>query len=133
MSKKLYRELDIYFESEFDSEDLKAAISEAIVENESEFGEVTGGHCSQTDVRARYLPDSLEVEYIEFTTSIYDEEDCIASDISGYAQVSFEYAAYYGCKDLDGGDSLDDCWNFRLLDGKLIFNIDIPEQRYDEL
>lgn len=133
MSKELYLELDIYYESEFDSEGLKAAIGEAIVENESEFGEVTGGHCSQADVRACYISESLDVEYIEFTTSIYDDEDCIADDISGYAQVSFEYTAYSGCKDLDGGDSLDDCWKFRLLGGKLIFKLNVPEQRFDEI
>ncbi|HBI3715948.1 TPA: hypothetical protein K4M41_004789 [Vibrio parahaemolyticus] len=134
MTKRLELELDIYYEEISDLEDLKSAIADCVIENELEFTSRTGVLCSQADVRASYLEGSLDVEHIEFSTpNIFDDNQEFIQNVSGTISVSFEYDAYYGCKDMDNGDLIDDAWGFELSDEKLKFCLEIPEERYDEI
>lgn len=134
MSKKLNFELDIFPDNECDLDNLKDIIADAICDNESSFYPITTTLCEKSDLRATYLEGSLCVESIEIKTlDIFDTDGNILDDIDGIANVYFEYDAYYGCKDMDSSDQVEDSWNFKLSRWKVIFSIEIPDVRHDEI
>ena len=72
-------------------------------------------------MRAELLDETLEVH------------DVSLSDSGGVASVAYEYDAYYGCKDMNHSDCIEDEWEFRLDGNQIIFVLDLPErERYDE-
>lgn len=133
MSEQLCVELKISYVDEWGQQELEHEIKKVVENNNQEFEKITQGHSSLTDIRAEYIADSLEVDEIQFSTSIYDENDMIIDELLGFMRVSFGYTAFQGCKDLDSGGWLEDTWHFHMVDRMLVFRLDIPEQRYDEI
>ncbi|MEL3914686.1 hypothetical protein [Aeromonas caviae] len=134
MNKTLNIEIYISPDDECDVDYLKDIISDAICENENSFFPITTTLCEEKDLRATYLDGSLCVECIDFKNpDIFDTEGNILDDIDGIANVSFEYDAYYGCKDMDNGGEVEDSWSFKLSKGKVIFSFEMPEVRHDEI
>ncbi|MDT8826907.1 hypothetical protein NX014_21935, partial [Vibrio vulnificus] len=134
MQKVLKLDISIDYDEDLDLDDLKEIIAEAVIDNELEFTPRTGVLCAQADLRGSYIEESLLVEFVEFNSSdVFDSQGLILDSLSGTISVSFDYDAYYGCKDMDGGDQLEDSWTFELSGKILKFRLDIPEERYDEI
>ncbi len=120
--KTLRIEIELIFTSE-DREQVDAKeIEDTIISNESEFYPRMGVLCALSDRRANLIEGSLVIEELEFNNE------------GGVASVVFDYEAYYGCKDMDHSDAIQDDWEFEIKGNKLIFVLEIPEiDREDEI
>ncbi len=116
----LHVEIELHCEHQTEAE-LIECIKDAITSNESEFYELMGRTCRKIEMRAEISEESLEVSDVSMSAS------------GGVVSVEYEYSAYYGCKDADHSDYLNDDWKFHLDNNKLIFDLSLPEvERYDE-
>lgn len=95
----------------------QALVKRTIEDNESEFYELMSRLAQTHDMRAEPVEDTLEVN------------DVSGDDAGGVVSVSFMYSAYYGCKDMDGSDDIEDDWEFRRDGNKLIFDLALPPER----
>lgn len=119
---KLHIELELQYSLGDDEYLLTQNISDVVIENESEFNELMERVCSKYDMRAELLSETLQVHNVSL--SGYD----------GVISVEYDYDAYYGCKDMDNGDGVQEEWKFKLKDNKIIFDLELPErERYDEI
>ena len=72
----------------------------------------------QHNDRAEYVDDSLQIQEI---IHIKDNEYVM--------HYEYEWYAYFGCRDMDLRDTSERSVNFKLIDGKLVFNFLILERR----
>jgi len=118
----LHIELEIYYDINDDKDVLLQNISDIIVDNETEFYKRMHKICIQYNDRANFLEESLEVQDINLENS------------EGIVEVSYDFDAYHGCKDIDQGDTVTDEWSFKLIGKSIIFDIKIPDlEREDEI
>lgn len=116
MRKTLHVELTLDEEPQSASA-FKAQLKQAVEENESEFYQLMGGLAQMHDMRGELVEETLEVLDVSGNAS------------GGVVSVSFSYSAYYGCKDMDGSDELEDDWEFRRDGLKVIFDLELPPER----
>jgi hypothetical protein len=93
-----------------------SAVEELIIEHQSEFEPLLERAIDVDDARVQLVDDSLEVEQIEFG------ED----GSSGVAEVEFMSSFYAGCKDMNSDEWHTETLPFQIVDGVLIFEIDLP-------
>ncbi|ULQ46357.1 hypothetical protein JN531_014810 [Flagellatimonas centrodinii] len=116
MHKFLHVELELS-EKPRSNKAFRALVKQAVEENEAEFYEVMARQAQMHDMRGELVEETLEVN------------DVSGDSTGGVVSVSFMYSAYYGCKDIDGSDDLQDDWEFRCDGMKLIFDLEIPPER----
>lgn len=114
--------INLHVELTFDKDSLvdetfQVLVKRAIKENESKFYELMGRLAQTHDMRAELVENTLEVD------------DVSEDDAGGVVSVSFMYSVYYGCKDMDGSDCIEDDWEFRRDGNKLIFDLALPPER----
>lgn len=116
MAQHLHVEL-VLDEYPSNNDDLEKIIGNALRENESEFYELMGRLALGVDMRAVFVEETLGV------TSVSADAN------GGVVSVSFDYSAYYGCKDMDSSDVVEDDWPFVRDGHKLIFDLPLPPER----
>lgn len=97
-------------------------IENAILENESKFGIYMSEVSTQYDIRALYTTGTLRVNEVKISLP----------SALGFVSVEYDYYAYYGCQDMDGSNSIDERWDFKIEGNKVIFDLEILE-RDDEI
>ena len=118
---KLHIELELVFSRNAGEEELNEQIKDAILSNESKFSVRMARVCGKYDMRAELLDETLQVNDVDL------------SDSGGVVCVAYDYDAYYGCKDMNHCDAVEDEWEFRLDENKIIFDLELPErERNDE-
>ncbi|ACH63811.1 hypothetical protein LZS85_18905 [Aliivibrio fischeri] len=134
MPNNLELSLPIIIERDIDYSDVSQIIERCISDFESEFIPVIAPICIQYDPRADFCEGSLNVESVSFDNLETDDEDLLILDgcITGSVDVTFDWYAHYGCKDMHAEDQVDDSWAFRIENDELKFSLVIPEERYDE-
>ena len=91
-------------------------VGKLIIEHQFKFEPLFERSIDIDDGRVQLASGSLEIEYIEF------EED----GQSGVAEVQFMSSFHAGCKDLNSDDWHDESLPFQIVDGVLVFEIDLP-------
>lgn len=91
-------------------------IEELMIEHQSLFEPLFERILDTGDGRIQLVNNSLEVEQVDF-----DE-----SDGSGTVDVEFLSSFYAGCKDINSADWHQETLSFTVLDGFLVFDIDMP-------
>jgi hypothetical protein len=120
--KNLHIELDLAFDDSADDQISVDVITDTVLINAAMFWQRMQILCEQAEPRANLIEDSLAITYISL------------SDQGRIVSVEFEYEAYYGCKDMDHSDAVQDEWEFDIIGNKLIFDLDIPDlERDDEI
>ena len=133
MQDSLKISISLNINNEMEDTDLIEAISTALENNEHSFTPRTSKVCKQYDLRAEYCDSSLVISDIELDRLNTDEEDKIVLDFEGSAHVTYDWFAHYGCKDMSGGDEVEDTWRFQVINNKLNLLLEIPVERYDEI
>ena len=98
----LHVELELLYDFNDGIDVLSEHISDVISDNESEFGERMGRICSKYDMRAELVSETLQVHDVSLAST------------GGVVGVTYDYDAYYGCKDMCHGDAIEDEWKFAL-------------------
>jgi len=96
-----------------------------VVHDDGDLASFLVGDVSQHDIRAEYCTDSLKIISV----------DKIEGRGSYALEYSYEWSAYYGCRDMCKGDTEYDSMTFRYWGELLIFKKTVIEPRstYDEL
>ena len=93
-----------------------SVIEELVVEHQAEFEPLLERAIDIDDGRVQLVEDSLEVVQVEF-----DDDGT-----SGAVEVDFMSSFYAGCKDMNSDDWHTEHLPFRIANGVLIFEIDLP-------
>ena len=104
--------------SEVDSgeEIVRDEMKEAILANQSKFYPLFARIIDVDDSRVQIVEDSVEIE--EF---VFDQ-----SGDTGQADVKFMTSYYAGCKDMDSDEWHYATLPFDIVEGKMVFDIDLP-------
>jgi hypothetical protein len=79
---------------------------------------------SVKDYNFRAVPGILEINKINSLDKKFS---------SGSIDVSYNYSVYNGCADFNHYERLNETWDFELDGDMIIFNLMLPEERYDEI
>lgn len=133
MHQKIDIAINLPIYKEIDEDNIIQVIENAFRENERAFLPRTAKVVAEYDMRADYCEDSLKISDIELDGLDFDDQDNLILEFKGTAHVRYEWYAHYGCKDMCGGDEVEESWRFQVSGDKLILSLSIPEDRYDEL
>lgn len=113
MSEKLIVKIPLkYPQQDIDTD----AVENMIIEHQHEFEPLFERSIDIDDGRVQLASGSMEVEHIEL------EDD----GQSGIADVEFMSSFYAGCKDMNSDDWHQESLPFQIIDGVLVFEIDLP-------
>lgn len=129
MTSRLSLSLPVVVDVNMTERSLVQVIKDAILTFQNNFIPRMAQVCTQYDLRADYCEGSLAVEDISFDSLETNDDDELVLDITGNAEVTYDWYAHYGCKDMCGGDQLNDSWEFHLQGSELNFSLEIPEER----
>ncbi|EJA3296705.1 hypothetical protein MWT72_004209 [Vibrio vulnificus] len=124
VENKLHLEFEFKLADKEREELLESTVKEIIEFNVGSFYERMARISIQYDMRAEVLTDTFEVTevVINFTKNI------------GVASVEYDWDAYYGCKDMCGGDHIEDEWSFEVRRNTIVFDLNLPQDnRFDEI
>ncbi|HAT6343031.1 TPA: hypothetical protein JAJ28_000714 [Aeromonas hydrophila] len=133
MKNKIDITIDLPVYKGIDEDNLIEIICNALALNENSFLPRTAKVVTEYDIRADYCEGSFEVLDIELDNLDFDEQENIILDLEGTAHVRYDWYAHYGCKDMCGGDEVEESWRFQVSGEKLRLSLSIPEGRHDEL
>lgn len=120
----LHLEFSFEIAHENREEQLEYVVKNIIEENANAFNERMSRVSIQYDMRAEVLTDTFAVTEVAIN---FD-------DNVGTACVEYDWAAYYGCKDMCGGDRIEDEWSFKIINNTIVFDLNLPEDdRFDEI
>ncbi|EHI9243118.1 hypothetical protein LQK65_004145 [Vibrio parahaemolyticus] len=124
VGNKLHLEFEFKLSDEEREELLESTVKEIVEINVGSFYERMARISIQYDMRAEVLTDTFEVTEvtINFTKNV------------GVASVEYDWDAYYGCKDMCGGDRIEDEWSFEVRRNTIVFDLNLPQDnRFDEI
>ncbi|MGF1735363.1 hypothetical protein [Photobacterium satsumensis] len=124
IGNKLHLEFEFKVADEEREEILENVVKDLIEVNVGSFNERMARVSTQYDMRAEVLTDTFEVKEVAIN---FDND-------VGVASVEYDWDAYYGCKDMCGGDRIEDDWSFEIRNNTIVFDLNLPEDnRFDEI
>jgi len=133
VNNRLNITLPIVVDVDMEESQLQQSIQDSILHHESEFYERMASVCVQYDMRAELCEGSLDVESVSLGALELTEDDELVLNFTGSVEVTYDWYAHYGCKDMCGGDQVNDRWEFNAVDSEISFSLEIQQERVDEL
>ncbi|WP_368085245.1 hypothetical protein [Vibrio splendidus] len=121
---KLHLEFEFKIPDEEREDLLENTVNELVQANARSFYERMARTSIQYDMRAEVSIETFKV--VEVTIDFVKN--------AGVASVKYDWDSYYGCKDMCGGDCIDDDWPFVIRGNTILFDLNLPQDdRYDEI
>ncbi|PSV16545.1 hypothetical protein C0W59_07610 [Photobacterium kishitanii] len=133
MTEYLDLSIPVVINMEMDEDAIRRVIVDAIMTCEEDFIPKMSAVCLLYDARADYNYASLSVDEVNLDVINTDDDDELILDIEGSVSVMYDWSAHYGCRDMSHDGEVSEVWDFNFQQNSLIFHLDLPPERVDEI